>query len=396
MTPAAAAPAEPPAVGGGGGGPLAGVRIVELGGIGPGPFAGMILADLGAEVVRVDRPAEHGGPSRHPVLHRGRRSVTADLKDPRGAAVVRRLIDGADALIEGFRPGVTERLGLGPESCLERNPRLVYGRMTGWGQDGPLAQAPGHDINYIAVAGALAQVGPADGDPVVPLNLFGDMGGGGMLLALGVSAALYSAKVTGRGQVVDAAMTDGTAIQMALLQGLLRTGRWTEGRGSNLFDGAAPFYRTYRCADGRHIAVGCVEPQFYAETLRVLGLTDDPQFARQHDREAWPAMATRLAGLFAARTRDDWAAAFEGTESCVTPVLDWTEAARHPHNAGRGTYRITPDGFPEPGTAPRFLGTPSPEPRPAVPTGSDTDEVLRQAGIGADELAALRSAGVIG
>ncbi|AZK96970.1 MULTISPECIES: CaiB/BaiF CoA transferase family protein [Streptomyces] len=399
MTPTAdAAPAGRSATGpsGGGGGPLAGVRIVELGGIGPGPFAGMILADLGADVVRVDRPAEHGSPSRHPILHRGRRSVTADLKDPRGVGLVGKLIDGADALIEGFRPGVTERLGLGPGPCLERNPRLVYGRMTGWGQDGPLAQAPGHDINYIAVAGALAQIGPADGDPVVPLNLFGDMGGGGLLLALGISAALYSARTTGRGQVVDAAMTDGTAIQLALLQGLLRTGQWTEGRGSNLFDGAAPFYRTYRCADGLHMAVGCVEPQFYAETLRVLGLTGDPLFARQHDRGAWPAMAAKLAEVFAGRTRDDWTARFDGTETCVTPVLDWTEAARHPHNAGRGTYRITPDGYPEPGTAPRFLGTPSPEPRPAAVTGSDTDEVLRQAGIGADELAALRSEGVIG
>ncbi|MFH8620180.1 CaiB/BaiF CoA transferase family protein [Streptomyces sp. NPDC017979] len=378
------------------GGPLAGVRVVELGGIGPGPFAGMILADLGAEVIRVDRPAEHGSPSRHPILHRSRRSMTADLKDPRGIAVVRKLIDGADALIEGFRPGVTERLGLGPGPCLEGNPRLVYGRMTGWGQDGPLAQAPGHDINYIAVAGALAQVGPADGDPVVPLNLFGDMGGGGLLLALGISAALYSARVTGRGQVVDAAMTDGTAIQLALLQGLLRTGRWTEGRGSNLFDGAAPFYRTYRCADGRHLAVGCVEPQFYAATLRVLGLTDDPLFAEQHDRGAWQGMAARLAEVFATRPRDAWAADFDGTQTCVTPVLDWTEAARHPHNASRGTYRSTPDGFPEPGTAPRFLGTPSAEPRPAGPTGSDTDEVLTEFGIGAEELAGLRAAGVVG
>ncbi|MEU5163451.1 CaiB/BaiF CoA-transferase family protein [Streptomyces sp. NPDC020875] len=377
-------------------GPLAGVRVIELGGIGPGPFAGMILADLGAEVIRVDRPAEHGRPSGHPILHRGRRSVTADLKDPRGVDLVLRLADGADALIEGFRPGVTERLGLGPGVCLPRNPRLVYGRMTGWGQDGPLAQAPGHDINYIAVAGALAQVGPADGDPVVPLNLFGDMGGGGMLLALGIAAALYSAKVTGRGQVVDAAMTDGTAIQLALLQGLLRTGRWTEGRERNLFDGAAPFYRTYRCADGAHLAVGCVEPQFWAETLRVLGLTDDPLFAKQHDRAAWPRMAARLAELFATRPRDAWAADFEGTESCVTPVLDWTEAARHPHNAARGTYRLTADGHPEPGTAPRFLGTPAAEPRPAGPTGGQTDEVLAELGIGAGELAELRAGGVVG
>ncbi|MET8102706.1 CaiB/BaiF CoA-transferase family protein [Streptomyces sp. NPDC005236] len=377
-------------------GPLAGVRVIELGGIGPGPFAGMILADLGAEVVRVDRPAEHGMPSPHPILHRSRRSVTADLKNPRGIEVVLKLIDGADALIEGFRPGVTERLGLGPEVCLERNARLVYGRMTGWGQDGPLAQAPGHDINYIAVAGALAQVGPADGDPVVPLNLFGDMGGGGMLLALGISAALYSARTTGRGQVVDAAMTDGTAIQLALLQGLLRTGRWTEGRGSNLFDGAAPFYRTYRCADGAHMAIGCVEPQFYAETLRILGLTDDPVFAEQNDREAWPRMSERLAALFATRTRDAWAAEFEGSETCVTPVLNWTEAATHPHNAGRGTFRLTDEGYPEPGTAPRFLGTPSGDPVPAGPIGGHTEEVLAELGVEAAELRALRERGVVG
>ncbi|MEV6697472.1 CaiB/BaiF CoA-transferase family protein [Streptomyces sp. NPDC051453] len=377
-------------------GPLAGVRVIELGGIGPGPFAGMILADLGAEVIRVDRPVEHGRPSAHPILHRSRRSITVDLKNPRGVETVLRLVEGADALIEGFRPGVTERLGLGPEDCQERNSRLVYGRMTGWGQDGPLAQAPGHDINYIAVAGALSAVGPADGDPVVPLNLFGDMGGGGMLLALGISAALFSAKVTGQGQVVDAAMTDGTAIQLALLQGLLRTGRWTEGRESNLFDGAAPFYRAYRCADGTHMAVGCVEPQFYAATLRILGLTEDPLFAKQLDKDAWPRMSKRLAEVFATRTREEWTADFDGTETCVTPVLDWTEAATHPHNAVRGTYRLTPEGYPEPGTAPRFLGTPSAEPRPAAVTGSHTDEVLAEAGLDAAGLAALRAEGVIG
>ncbi|GAA2120865.1 CaiB/BaiF CoA-transferase family protein [Kitasatospora saccharophila] len=376
-------------------GPLAGIRVIELGGIGPGPFCGMILADLGAEVIRIDRPAEHGTRTRHPILHRGRRSVTLDLKNPVGAATALRLIDTADALIEGFRPGVTERLGLGPDVCQARNPRLVYGRMTGWGQDGPLAQEPGHDINYIAVAGALGAIGPADGDPVVPLNLVGDMGGGGMLLALGIAAALVSARTTGRGQVVDAAMTDGTAIQLALIHGLLASGRWTDRRASNLFDGGAPFYRTYRCADGLHLAVGSVEPQFYAALLDVIGLTDDPLFAAQHDTAAWPRMADGLGEVFATRTRDQWAAAFEGRGACVTPVLDFAEAAAHHHNAARGTY-TTEGGLLQPGPAPRFLGTPSATPAPAPVIGSHTAEVLAEAGLDAATMAALREQRVVG
>ncbi|MER6912719.1 CaiB/BaiF CoA-transferase family protein [Streptomyces sp. NPDC000594] len=361
-------------------GPLAGIRVVELGGIGPGPFAGMLLADQGADVIRVDRPAEAGAPSRHPVLHRGRRSVTLDLKDPADIEAVLAVVDTADALIEGFRPGVAERLGLGPDRCLARNPKLVYGRMTGWGQDGPLARAPGHDINYIAVAGALGALGGAGENPPVPLNLIGDMGGGGMLLALGITTALVHAGRTGTGQVVDAAMTDGTAVQLALVHGLLAVGRWEDARGVNLFDGGAPFYRTYRTSDGGHMAVGSVEPQFYAVLLRTLGLTGDPLFAGQHDRGCWPAMAQRLAGIFAGRTRAEWTALFDGTESCVTPVYGLTEAAAHPHNVARGTY-LTEGGVLQPAPAPRFLGTPPGTPRPAPVIGAHTREVLAEVGL---------------
>ena len=311
-------------------GPLAGHRVLELGGIGPGPFCGMILGDLGAEVIRIDRPGEAGAESLQPVLHRGRRSLTLDLKSPQGAEVALRLVETADALVEGFRPGVTERLGLGPETCLARNPRLVYGRMTGWGQDGPLAQDPGHDLNYIGIAGALGAIGPAEGDPPVPLNLIGDMGGGGMLLAMGIAAALVHVAKTGEGQVVDAAMTDGTAIMLGIVHGLLARGLWTDRRGVNLLDGGAPFYRTYRCADGRHVAVGSLEPEFYAALLRVLDLTDDSGFAHQHDPAAWPAMAARLTDIFVTRTRDEWAAAFAGQGACVTAVLEPRRGRRTP------------------------------------------------------------------
>ncbi|MCF2534048.1 CaiB/BaiF CoA transferase family protein [Yinghuangia soli] len=376
-------------------GPLAGTRVVELGGIGPGPFCGMILADLGADVIRIDRPADHGKPSAHPILHRNRRSVTLDLKDPEGARAARILISTADALVEGFRPGVTERLGLGPEVCLAANPRLVYGRITGWGQDGPFADQPGHDINYIAIAGALGAIGPADGDPVVPLNLIGDMGGGGMLLALGVTAALVSARATGAGQVVDAAMTDGTALQLALVHGLMATGRWQDRRAANPYDGAAPYYRTYRCADGLHVAVGCVEPQFYAAFLRVLGLTGDPLFEHQGDTAAWPAMAVRLGDLFASRPRDAWTEAFDGRGACVTPVLSFVEAAAHPHNAARGTY-TTDDGFPQPAPAPRFLGTPASAPRPAPVLGEHSLAVLAEAGLTDEEIMHLQRHGPVG
>ncbi|MEE4496135.1 CaiB/BaiF CoA transferase family protein [Streptomyces sp. BE230] len=361
-------------------GPLAGIRVIELGGIGPGPFAGMLLADQGAEVIRIDRPADAGTASKHPILHRGRRSVALDLKDPADIEAVLALIDTADALIEGFRPGVAERLGTGPDVCLARNPKLVYGRMTGWGQDGPLAQVPGHDINYIAVAGALGAMGGADENPPVPLNLVGDMGGGGMLLALGITTALVSAQRTGQGQVVDAAMTDGTAVQLALIHGLLAVGRWENARGVNLFDGGAPFYRTYRTSDGGHMAVGSVEPQFYAAMLQVLGIADDPLFAQQHDRDSWPVMRARLEEIFAGRSREEWTAAFDGTEACVTPVYGLTEAAAHPHNLARGTY-YTEGGVLQPAPAPRFHGTPPGTPRPAPVVGAHTQEVLAEVGL---------------
>ena len=377
-------------------GPLAGVRVLELGGIGPGPFCAMLLSDLGADVVRVDRPAEAGSATMHPVLHRGRRSLTVDLKDPSGAAIALRLAETVDALIEGFRPGVAERLGLGPAACLERNPRLVYGRMTGWGQDGPLAQEPGHDITYIAVAGALGAIGPPDGDPVVPLNLVGDMGGGGMLLALGVVVGLFHAAATGEGQVVDAAMTDGTALQLAGVHGLLSRGHWVDRRGVNLLDGAAPFYRAYRCSDGKHVAVGCLEPQFYERLLHVLDLVDEPLFAAQHDETRWPAMGSRLAEIFATRSRDEWAAVFDGQGACVAPVLSLLEAAVHPHNVARGTYVGDGERGVQPAPAPRFGATPTRMPVPAPSTGADTDDVLAEIGLAPTEIEELRERGVVG
>jgi alpha-methylacyl-CoA racemase len=376
-------------------GPLAGVRVVELGGIGPGPFCGMILADLGADVIRVDPPSAAGSEADVPLLHRGRRSVAIDLKRAAGTDIALRLVGWADALIEGFRPGVTERLGLGPDVCLERNPKLVYGRMTGWGQEGPLAREPGHDINYIALAGALGAIGPADGDPVVPLNLIGDMGGGGMLLAVGICAALLHARATGEGQVVDAAMTDGTAVQLAGILGLLARGHWRDERGANVLDGAAPFYRTYRCADGGHVAVGALEPQFYAELLRVLELSEDTLFVHQYDVSAWPAMSAHLEGVFGTRPRDDWEAVFEGQGACVTPVLALAEAAAHPHNVARRTYTVDESGAVQPAPAPRFGVTPTAAPGRAPVIGADTEDVLRELGVDASELDRLRADGVV-
>ena len=378
------------------GGPLAGLRVVELGGIGPGPFCGMLLADLGAEVVRIDRPAEAGRRTPFPVLHRGRRSVAVDLKHPDGAEAVLRLTDRADALIEGFRPGVAERLGLGPEVCLRRNPRLVYGRMTGWGQDGPQAAQPGHDVNYIALTGALHAIGPAGGDPVVPLNLVGDFGGGGLLLAFGVAAALLHAARTGTGQVVDAAMTDGSALLMAMSYGFLAQGGWRDERGANTLDGGAPFYGVYRCADGRHVAVGAIEPQFYAALLAGLGLDGDPDLASPHDPARWPAIRARLAAAFAAHDRDHWARHFDGSPACVTPVLSMTEAPDHPHNAARHTFRTGAGGAAEPSPAPRFSATPAADPAPAPVTGADTDELLRAAGLDQNRIDTLHAKGVLG
>ncbi|MEU9170063.1 CaiB/BaiF CoA-transferase family protein [Streptomyces sp. NPDC048420] len=357
-------------------GPLAGCRVLELAGIGPGPFAGMTLADLGAEVVRVDRPGGSGlfpGFEHVDVLNRGKKSVLLDLKRPDAVRAVLDMAARADVLIEGYRPGVAERLGLGPDDCLARNPRLVYGRMTGWGQDGPLARLAGHDIGYIALTGALHAVGSAGGPPQIPLNLVGDFGGGGTYLVIGVLAALREAERTGRGQVVDAAIVDGTAHLLAGTHMMLATGTWQDERGVNLLDGGAPFYAVYETSDGRHMAVGALEPKFYAELLAVLGLDEDP--AAQHDRSGWPRLRERLAAAFASRTQDEWAKAFSTSDACVAPVLSLREAADHPHIRARGTL-VERDGVLQPAPAPRFSATPTAlGPPPPVP-GRHTADVL--------------------
>lgn len=375
-------------------GPLAGVRVVELAGIGPGPFAAMLLADMGADVVRVDRVSGGMGgvvPASRDLLARGRRSVAVDLKDPRGVEVVLRLVEAADVLVEGFRPGVAERLGLGPDACLKRNPRLVYGRMTGWGQDGPWARVAGHDIDYIALSGALHPIGPGDGPPTVPLNYVGDFGGGAMFLAFGIACALVERAGSGAGQVVDAAMVDGSAVLTAMFHGMLAMGVWTDERDANLLDGAAPFYRCYACSDGGFLAVGALEPQFYAELLGRLEL--DPAEWPQHDRARWPEQAAALAEIFGRRTRDQWADLFEGSDACVAPVLSLTEAGSHPHLAARATF-VEHDGQVQPAPAPRFSRTVPELTRPPVLPGQHSDEVLSEAGVTAAERTALRDAGV--
>jgi alpha-methylacyl-CoA racemase len=373
-------------------GPLAGLKVLEFAGLGPGPFCAMLLADLGAEMLRIDRVDAPAG-NRAEVLKRGRRSVAIDLKSPAGIAAALRLVDGADALIEGFRPGVMERMGLGPESCLARNPRLAYGRMTGWGQDGPLAPTAGHDINYIALTGALWATGRADAPPAPPLNLVGDFGGGGMLLAVGLLSAILHARATGRGQVVDAAMTDGSALLMGMFHGMLASGRWRNTREANLLDGAAPFYDSYRCADGRYVAVGAIEPAFFAALLRGLGL-DPARFADRMDPARWPALKEQIATVFLTRGRDDWEAAFAGSDACVTPVLDLGEAPAHAHNAARGTY-VTADGVTQPAPAPRFSATPAGLGLPPPLAGEHTDAALADWGFAAGEIAELHQAGAI-
>jgi alpha-methylacyl-CoA racemase len=360
-------------------GPLAGLRVVELAGIGPGPHAAMVLADLGADVVRVERPATGGAiPGAPPTgdhLLRGRRSVALDLKVPAGKERLLTLIERADVVIDVYRPGVAERLGIGPDVCLGRNPRLVYGRMTGWGQDGPLAQTAGHDLNYISITGVLHAIGPRDGKPVVPLNLVGDFGGGSMFLLTGILAALWERDRSGAGQVVDAAMVDGASVLAQMMWAWRASGFWSDERGTNVLDGAAPYYDTYVCADGRHVAVGAIEPQFYAVLLAGLGLADEPGLPGQNDRAGWPALRARLAATFLTRTRDEWAAVFDGTDACVTPILTFAEATAHPHVVARGTI-LTLDGVAQPAPAPRFSRT-----VPAVPTsprlpGADTEAVF--------------------
>jgi len=379
-------------------GPLDGCRIIELAGIGPAPFAAMLLADMGADVIRVDRATASSDlgialPRRYSVLLRSRRSITLDLKDRRGAEVLLRLVDDADALVEGFRPGVVERLGIGPAECRARNPKLVYGRMTGWGQDGPLAAAAGHDINYIALSGALHAIGPAHGAPTPPLNLVGDFGGGGAYLALGVLAAMLAARTSGRGQVVDAAMVDGAASLMSAVYGMHGSGLVTDERGSNVVDGGAFFYGTYETADGRWISIGAIEQRFYDELLATLHL-DPADFVDRNDRSRWPAYRKQLGDVFLTKTRDEWVELMEGTDICFAPVLSMAEAPGHAHNVARHTF-VEVDGVVQPGPAPRFSDTPTRISSAPCRSGEHTDEILRAAGFDDGEIGELRGAGVI-
>ena len=379
-------------------GPLAGVRIIELAGIGPGPFAAMLLADMGAEVVRVTRSqaVTGGDPDNPPAdpLARGRRSIGVDLKNPDGAETILRLVEQADGLIEGFRPGVTERLGIGPDDCLARNPKLVYGRMTGWGQEGPYALAAGHDINYIALAGALHPIGRAGEAPLPPLNLVGDFGGGAMFLAFGIACALFEAQRSGQGQVVDAAMVDGAAVLTAMFHGMKAIGFHGPERGTNLLDTGAHFYEVYECGDGEYVSIGSIEPQFYAELLRLSGLGEQEDLPNQMDRGQWPAMKERVAALFKTKTRDEWCELMEHSDVCFAPVLSLWEAPEHPHNVERGTF-MEVGGVVQPSPAPRFSRTPGGVQRPPAHAGQHTDEVLTDWGFGADDIAKLRSAGAI-
>ncbi len=377
-------------------GPLAGVRVVELVGIGPGPFAAMLLADAGAEVLRIhraDRAAQGRDPQDAPVLNRSRRSIAVDLKHPDGVETVLRLVERADALIEGMRPGVTERLGIGPESCRARNPQLVYGRMTGWGQDGPLADRAGHDIDYIAVAGALAHFGRAGARPTPPLNLVGDFGGGGMYLAFGIVCAVLEARESGQGQVVDAAMVDGAASLMAFVWGMRSVGAFTEVRGTNMLDTGAPYYDSYECADGEYVAVGAIEPQFYAELLDRLGLASE-ELPHQQDRGAWPELKRRFAAVFRTRTRSEWVDVFAGSDACVAPVLTMSEAVQHPHVAARSTI-VEVDGVLQPAPAPRFSRTRSGAPTGPARPGEHTRPALADWGFGASEIERLHESGAI-
>jgi len=378
-------------------GPLSGVRIIELAGIGPGPFCAMMLADMGADVIRVDRAdrVRGGDPSAPPadVLNRGRRSIGVDLRTSEGHETVMRLVDGADGLIEGFRPGVTERLGLGPDDCAARNPVLVYGRMTGWGQDGPYADAAGHDINYIALAGALDSFGREGQAPVPPINLVGDFGGGGMFLAFGMVCAILEAKSSGKGQVVDAAMVDGAATLMAFIHGFRAMGVWNDDRGTNMLDTGSHFYDVYECSDGTYVSIGSIEPQFYAELRETLGL-DDAKWDRQMSRNDWPALKEDLAAIFRTRTRDEWCTLMEHTDICFAPVLNVSEAPHHPHNVARGTF-VDYEGVTQPRPAPRFSRTDSTIQRPPAHAGQHTDEVLAELGYATEEISSLREQGAV-
>jgi len=381
---------------GGNMGPLHGVRVIEIASLAPAPFGCMILTDLGAEVLRVDRAERSGPDARQPLdpLSRGRRSIGLNLKDGGAVDLLLRLVDDADVLVEGFRPGVAERLGFGPDVCARRNPGLIFARMTGWGQDGPLAPTAGHDIDYIAISGALGTVGRAGQAPVPPVNLLGDFGGGGMLLALGILAALVERASSGRGQVIDAAMVDGSALLTSFLYGMRAAGGWQDQRGSNLLDGGAPFYDTYATADGQYVAVGALEPQFYAALLAGLGLAD-AGLPGQHDRSGWPVLRQRFAETFAQRTRAEWELVFAGTDACVSPVLSLAEAPAHRHAVAREAF-VDVGGLTQPAPAPRFSRTAAAAPAPPPAPGADTDSVLAGLGLSAAEVADLRSRGVVG
>ncbi|QXC62674.1 CoA transferase [Aquihabitans sp. G128] len=378
-------------------GPLSGIKVIEIAGIGPGPYGAMLLADLGADVIRIDRSGNVSGgdPATPPgdILARGRRSVGVDLKHPDGVAAVLDLIDGADALVEGFRPGVMERLGLGPDVCLERNPKLVYGRMTGWGQDGPYAHTAGHDINYIALAGALEPLGRAGQQPTAPINLIGDFGGGGMLLAFGVCAALLEARTSGQGQVIDAAMVDGAASLMTMTWSFRAMGMWSDERGTNMLDTGAHFYDTYETADGKYVSIGSIEPQFYAELLRLTEI-DPASLPSQHDKRHWVELKARFAEVFRGKTRDEWCEIMEHTDVCFAPVLPMAEAPEHPHIAHRQTFTEVA-GVTQPSPAPRFSRTPGSIDRPPPHAGQHTDEVLGEWGLDAARIAELKASGAI-
>jgi alpha-methylacyl-CoA racemase len=372
-------------------GPLAGLRIIEMAGIGPGPFAGMMLADHGAEVIRVDRP---GGGGNEPVLGRSRRSIVVDLKQPDGIQAVRDLVKTADGFFEGLRPGVMERLGLGPDVLLGDNPRLVYGRMTGWGQTGPYAAAAGHDINYIALAGALAHYGREGEKPTPPINMVGDFGGGGMMLAFGMVSALLHAARTGQGQVIDCAMTEGAAVLMAMIWGFRGMGAWRDERGTNLLDTGAHFYDTYETQDGKFVSIGSIEPQFYRELRARTGLDADPDFDAQMDPRQWGSLKAKLTELFKSKPRAHWDELMEATDVCYAPVLTMAEAPSHPHNAARGSFAEV-GGMTQPMPAPRYSVTAAPTPQAAPQAGADTDALLADAGYAPDRIASLRAAGAV-